>query len=119
MSTKPKAVPNSAPQQLRQREPGSLPPGQSFAWAWWRWCRAGRKFEEAVNYATALLSSTPWPAGCMELTWRSRIWRRREVPDSVAMKCAGFGASEGSCNPVKVTRPELPIEGGILRTQAG
>ena len=24
-------------------------------------------------YAAALLSSTPWPAGCMELTWRSRI----------------------------------------------
>jgi len=42
-----------------------------------------------------------------------------EVPDSVARKCAGFGASEGSCNPVKVTLPELPIEGGILRTQAG
>ena len=43
----------------------------------------------------------------------------REVPDSVARKCAGFGASEGSCNPVKVTRPQLPIGGGILRTQAG
>ena len=42
-----------------------------------------------------------------------------EVPDSVARKCAGFGASEHSCNPVKVTRPELPIEGGIHRTQAG
>ena len=39
--------------------------------------------------------------------------------DSVARKCAGFGASEGSCNPVKVTLPELPIEGGIRRTQAG
>jgi hypothetical protein len=29
------------------------------------------------HYATAPLSSTPWPAGCMELTWRIRIWRRR------------------------------------------
>ena len=34
-----------------------------------------------------------------------------------ARKCSGFGAGEGDCNPVKVTRPELPIEGDILRTQ--
>jgi hypothetical protein len=31
-------------------------------------------------YAAALLSSTPWPAGCMELTWRSRILRRTLGP---------------------------------------
>jgi hypothetical protein len=30
-----------------------------------------------------------------------------------------IGASEGSCNPVKLTRPELPIEGDIVVTQAG
>ena len=41
------------------------------------------------------------------------------LEDSVASKCAGFGASKGSCNPVKMTRPELLIEGGIRRTQAG
>ena len=33
---------------------------------------------------------------------------------SVSMR--GFGASQGSCDPVKVTRPELRIESGILRT---
>lgn len=111
---------NSATQQIRRREPGSFPPGQFFAWAQWRWCRAGRKFAQAVDYAAALLSSTPWQAGCMELTWCSRVLASEvRSLDSVARKCAGFGASEGSCNPVKVTRPELPIEGGILRTQAG
>ena len=31
----------------------------------------------------------------------------------------GFGASQGSCDPGEVTRPELPIESGILRTEAG
>ncbi len=38
---------------------------------------------------------------------------------SVARKCVGLGASEDSCNPVKVTRPELPIEGAassVLRS---
>jgi len=33
--------------------------------------------------------------------------------DSGAIR--GFVASKYSCNPVKVTRPELRIEGGILR----
>ena len=31
----------------------------------------------------------------------------------------GFAASQTNCDPVKVTRPEPPIERGILRTQAG
>ncbi len=42
-----------------------------------------------------------------------------DVAHSVGRKYAGFGASEGSCNPVKISCPELSIEGGILRTQAG
>lgn len=37
----------------------------------------------------------------------------------VARKRAEFGASKGGCNPVKVPLPELAIEGGIFRTQAG
>jgi hypothetical protein len=51
-------------------------------------------FQDACSASPWPSSPTPWPAGCMELTWRSRIWRRREVPDSVARKCARFGASE-------------------------
>ncbi len=31
----------------------------------------------------------------------------------------GFSASQGSCDPVKVTLPELRIEGRILSTQTG
>jgi hypothetical protein len=30
-----------------------------------------------------------------------------------------FGASQGSCDPIKVTLPELPIEGGIHLIPAG
>ena len=41
-----------------------------------------------------------------------------DVADSLARKCAGFGVSEDSCNPIKVTRPELLIEGGVFRSQA-
>src|SRR5581483_4161042 len=38
---------------------------------------------------------------------------------SVAWRRAGFGERKGSCDPVKVTGPELLIEGGSRRTQAG
>jgi hypothetical protein len=47
-------------------------------------------FQDACSASPWPSSPTPWPGGCMELTWRSRIWRRR-----VARKCARFGASEG------------------------
>ena len=56
--------------------------------------RSDLPFQDACSASPWPSSPTPWPAGCMELTWRSRIWRRREVPDSVARKCARFGASE-------------------------
>ncbi len=48
-------------------------------------------------------------------TWGSES--EQAVPDSAAVR--GFGASQGSCDPVKVTRPELRIESGILPTEAG
>ena len=86
---------NSATQQIRRREPGSLPPGQSLAWARWRWCRAGRKLEQAIDYAAALLSSTPWPAGCMELTWRSRILAS-EVRSLTQLPCAGSALAKAA-----------------------
>jgi hypothetical protein len=44
----------------------------------------------------------------------ARSESEQAVPDSAAVR--GFGASQGSCDPVKVTRPELRIESGILPT---
>ena len=45
-------------------------------------------------------------------TWGSEP--EQTVPDSVAVRW--FGASQGSCDPVKVTRPESRIESDILST---
>ena len=42
--------------------------------------------------------------------------REGAVPGSVAVR--GVGACQSSCDPAKVTRPELRIERGILRTHA-
>ncbi len=40
--------------------------------------------------------------------WRQGSESKQAAPDSVAVR--GFGASQCSCDPVKVTRPELRIE---------
>ena len=59
-----------------------------------------------------LLPSAPVTSRLQWWTWGSES--EQAVPDSVAVR--GFGASQGSCDPVKVTCPELRIESGILRT---
>ena len=43
-----------------------------------------------------------------------RLTSEEALPDSVAMR--GLVASEDSCNLVKVARPQLRIDSGILRT---
>ena len=46
-----------------------------------------------------------WPGSSHD---RRSLTSQEVVPDSVAMR--GFSASQSSCDPVKVTRPELGIE---------
>ena len=60
----------------------------------------------ALSVACSVTSGLQW--------WNWESESEQAVPDSVAVR--GFGASQGSCDPVKVTRPELRIESGILRT---
>jgi AcrR family transcriptional regulator len=39
--------------------------------------RQARFRQHRTSSRLARLSSTSWPAGCMELTWRAADWRRR------------------------------------------
>ena len=70
---------------------------------WFAWCD--------VLLSGPLVPSAPVTSRLQWWTWGSES--EQAVPDSVAVR--GFGARQGSCDPVKVTRPELRIESGILR----
>ena len=74
----------------------------------------GRGLDELGRYLRLILTSLAGTNNPSEHSVLPYIGVGGEVPDSVAVR--GFGASQGNCDPVKVTRPKLRIESGILRT---
>ena len=78
-------------------------------------CIHGR--DDLLNQQRSTTSSSRSLGLVRARPWKPAVTPDRATPQKPAATSTPRPRTEGSCNPVKVTRPELPIEGGILRCE--